>query len=180
MWQDSCLIYVKFFYKERHQKTRFPQWNFHPGNRVSAHIHNFISLIHRSAYCQLLIYYSFLSDLPRSPDHFPSSSLSIRSLASGACFSTTVQPRRIYYHFCARECDIFFVQIFHFVFMRFSLFVTSFTYFVCFTVFFSAFTHIFASIKWLTMLILSVDHIVFYYVHQNAIFHFPYTLVEFM
>ena len=85
MWQDSCLIYVKFFCKERHQKTRFPQWNFHPGNRVSAHIHYFISLIHRSAYCQLLIYYSFLSDLPRSPDHFPSSSLSIRSLASGAC-----------------------------------------------------------------------------------------------
>lgn len=45
---------------------------------------------------------------------------------------------------------------------------------------FSAFTHIFASIKWLTMLITNVDHIAFYYVHQNAIFHFPYTLVEFM
>jgi hypothetical protein len=30
------------------------------------------------------------------------------------------------------------------------------------------------------MLITNVDHIAFYYVHQNAIFYFPYTLVEFM
>ena len=30
------------------------------------------------------------------------------------------------------------------------------------------------------MLVLNVDYIVFYYVHQNAVFHFPYTLVEFM
>jgi len=30
------------------------------------------------------------------------------------------------------------------------------------------------------MLITNVDHVAFYYVHQNATFYFPYTTVEFM
>ena len=30
------------------------------------------------------------------------------------------------------------------------------------------------------MLITNVNHIAFYYVHKNATFLFPYTLVEFM
>ena len=152
MWQDSYLMYVKFFVKKGIKKHGFHNETF---ILETVFLHTFIILsvlftVLRTVSCSFItVFFLICRDHPIiSPAVLSQSALLLpvpaypsfpenQTWKRRQCrFSTTIQPRRIYYHFCARECDIFFVQNFHFVFMRFSLFVTSFIYFVCFTVFF--------------------------------------------
>ena len=148
MWQDSCLMYVKFFVKKGIKKHGFHNETF---ILETVFLHTFIILsvlftVLRTVSCSFItVFFLICRDHPIiSPAVLSQSALLLpvpaypsfpenQTWKRRQCrFSTTIQPRRIYYHFCARECDIFFVQNFHFVFMRFSRFVTLFTSFYWF------------------------------------------------